>query len=180
MDKMNNLLTRSITGLIFAVSIIGSILISRYAFCALFLVFTILGLLEFYSLFSNETVKPQKYSGIIIGIILYLIIFFSPVDINSMFNIILLIPLLFPLFIAELFRKKEQPFANIAYTILGIIYIAVPFGILNLFYSHAPMQNGQTLSSSILNSQFSILIMFFGIIWIYDTFAYFTGSLIEA
>lgn len=164
---MNNLIIRSITGLIFVVLVIGSILISKYAFGILFLVFTILGLIEFYNLTTNESIKPQIFMGIVIGILVYLIIFSCTMDIKSMFNIYLFIPLIFSIFIAEVFRKKEQPFTNIAYTIAGIIYIAFPFGLLNLFYSQTIYETKYP----------EILIMLFSLIWIYDTFAYFTGSL---
>ncbi len=168
MGKLNNLIIRSITGLVIVTLIIGSVFINRYAFGLLFLVFSILGLIEFYDLIANENTKPQKHLGTAIGIIVYLLIFSCTVNIKSVFNIYIIIPILFTIFIAELFRKKEQPFVNIAYTITGIIYIAVPLGLLNLFYS-------QTINSSRYPE---ILLMLFSIIWIYDTFAYFTGSLI--
>jgi phosphatidate cytidylyltransferase len=34
--------------------------------------------------------------------------------------------------IAELYRKKQQPFMNIAFTLLGVLYVAVPFTLLIL------------------------------------------------
>ncbi|MDP4267232.1 MAG: phosphatidate cytidylyltransferase [Bacteroidota bacterium] len=156
---MKNLLIRSLTGIIFVVAILGSLLFNRYIFLFLFFVFTIAGLLEFYSLSEKTGAKPQKVMGILTGIIVY--------SINAIINVfgdmewlLTIIPFVFSIFIFELYRKSERPFNNIAYTLLGIIYVAVPFSFMT-YYTNVIFKY--------------ILLGFFILIWTNDTFAYLTG-----
>ncbi len=85
---------------------------------------------------------------------------------------ILLIPLIFSVFIVELYRKKTQPFGNIAYTILSLIYIALPLSLLNFMV----MQSGENKSDVIFTPQ--ILLGFLYLMWASDTGAYISGSLL--
>jgi phosphatidate cytidylyltransferase len=73
------------------------------------------------------------------------------------------------LFVAELYRNKtlEMPFRNIAYTTIGVIYISVPFALLNFFVY--PKELGYTYEPNILLS-----LLFF--IWASDSGAYLIGS----
>jgi phosphatidate cytidylyltransferase len=68
-------------------------------------------------------------------------------------------------FIYEMFRKNDNPFENIAITLLGIIYIAVP---ISLFWPIAYRENIYQYNSSLIFG-------FFIIIWTYDSFAYLSG-----
>jgi phosphatidate cytidylyltransferase len=77
----------------------------------------------------------------------------------------LMLVLLFLLFIVELFRKQESPFTNIAYSILGIMWIVLPFTLVNHFHL-------------ILSEWRFLLLSVFIIIWLYDTLAYCVGMLI--
>jgi phosphatidate cytidylyltransferase len=78
--------------------------------------------------------------------------------------LLLLLPLVSIIFIAELYRFKKSPFENIAMTLVGVLYIAMPFGLLNFFY----------LSGH--NYAFILLLGYFVILWINDTFAYLFGT----
>ena len=70
----------------------------------------------------------------------------------------------------ELFSGKSNSFDNIAYSILGILYIAVPFSLVNYLITF-PMNALKELHSPL------ILLGIFIIIWTNDSFAYVTGSL---
>jgi phosphatidate cytidylyltransferase len=74
------------------------------------------------------------------------------------------IPLAFLIFILELFRKKDSPFSNIATTLLGLFYVAVPFSLLH----HILSTNGMY--------SFEILFGCWFIIWSNDSGAYLAGS----
>jgi phosphatidate cytidylyltransferase len=70
---------------------------------------------------------------------------------------------LFLLFVIELFRKQEQPFTNIAYSVLGVVWIVLPFSLVNrISFMHA-------------DGKF-ILLAIFIFVWVYDTFAYCIGT----
>lgn len=166
---MKKITLRTITGLIFITIVIGSICWSVYSFMLIFLIISILGMYEFYKLSSQENIKPQILHGLILGAYLFISISLFAHKIIDFKFVLLSIPLSAFIFIAELYRKTEHPFTNIAYTLLGVFYIALPLALLNFFYS--PFQ---------ISGEFNthILLGFFIITWFTDTFAYLIGSVI--
>ncbi|MEI6123762.1 MAG: phosphatidate cytidylyltransferase [Bacteroidota bacterium] len=166
---MKNIWTRTITGSVFIIIIIGSILLSVYTFVAVFLLVTVLGQLEFYKLYTTDTTKPQRYFGVLAGIVMFLSIALYAHHLAGFGIILINIPVLMLLFIFELYRKKEMPFTNVSITILGVLYIALSLALLNFLFS--PFQ---------LRGEFHthFLIAFFTITWVVDTAAYLVGMAI--
>jgi phosphatidate cytidylyltransferase len=167
---MNNFWARTITGLSMVFLIIASLWFSRWAFAAIFLVVTIMGLWEFYSVAGTGSFKPQRTTGTVLGTMWYL--FFTVttyrVDTGAGFLFAFaLFPLLFLPFVFELFRKTEQPLMNVALTVLGMIYIALPLSLLNAV---------NTVNQGTILGHFpAFLLGYFLITWIYDTGAYLVG-----
>lgn len=161
---MSNFLTRTITGTLFVIVLIGSILWNKYSFTLLFLLITLFGTWEFYKLSERGDNKPQKITGTILAGILFLSNASIPLGICNFSILIINIPLLFLIFIVELYLKANNPFRNIAFTILGIVYVALPFSLLN----HMVYQNNA------YDPQ--LLLGFLFIIWANDTGAYIFGS----
>jgi|AntAceMinimDraft_16_1070373.scaffolds.fasta_scaffold03360_4 phosphatidate cytidylyltransferase len=164
---LNNFVSRSITGVLFVAFIVGSIILNKYIFSSLFLIITILGLLEFYKLAEKDNIKPQKLTGILIACVFYIsnLLLSENFIENKIF--LINIPLLFLIFVAELYRKEKNSFTNIAYTLLGIIYIALPFSLLNYFFN-PKFITGET--------HINIILGFFLLVWTNDTAAYILGS----
>ncbi len=179
MDK--NLIQRIITGTIFIIVLVGCIMWNVWSMAGLFLLITILGLHEFYKLAEKAGAQPQKNYGLIFGALLIIIGFIQkgyPLPLLSL----IVLPLLFLPFFIELYRKKENPFANIGWTLLGIFYVALPF--LILIISFVP--EGFLLQpdkSQFLPSVWHVaydyrpLLTIFVLIWISDTMAYVCGRL---
>ncbi len=163
---MNNLTTRAITGAIYVILVVASILLSHYFFSIVFLAFVILGVAEFYNIIGKTEIKPQRFYGIMLSAIVFCATSYVSIF-NAHFELLLfLIPLFFIPFITELFRNKTNPIANLSSTFLGVIYIAVPISLLN-FIPNASFDSGIYHSG--------ILLGFFTLIWTNDTFAYLTG-----
>lgn len=165
--KVNNLLLRTLTGIVFVAAIIGSILLGRIAFSILFLVFNVLTLIEFYKLIdARPKTGIQFKTGIVGGSALFALT--SLVAMDYIYGKWLLALLLIPLFSItnELFSKHNKPFDNISKTLSGIIYISVPFALLNFFYNPSFITG---------NTHQNILLGFFLILWTYDSFAYLSG-----
>jgi len=99
----------------------------------LFLFITVIGLWEFYNLSMLSRAKPQIWYGIVLGAILFISNYLFASGYVNYKVFVLLIPLFVFVFIIELYREYKRPFKNIAYTYLGIIYIAIPFSLLNYF-----------------------------------------------
>lgn len=162
---LGNLATRSITGLIFGIVVIGSILWNPYVQTFVFSVFMVLGLIEFYRLFKGHSVvSVSKEIGIFIGIFIFSLLVGVSMKLLPLVSISVIFPLFFTLILNELWKKKEHPIINISVLVFGIIYIVLPFYLsidLNLrSTSYLPTVAG----------------MFF-LIWTNDSFAYFSGRL---
>ncbi|MBX9889813.1 MAG: phosphatidate cytidylyltransferase, partial [Amoebophilaceae bacterium] len=92
-----------------------------------------LSMLEFYKLIKRIQITPMRIYGIGIGLLFYTISFayylhknFSPMIWYSY------VPLLILIYIAALYRQhSSNPFLDIAATLLGVLYIAIPFSMLH-------------------------------------------------
>jgi phosphatidate cytidylyltransferase len=160
---VNNFFKRTLTAGAFVFVLLTATWYSQVSFISLFLIVTILGLWEFYTLSEKSGNKPMKIVGTAAGAILFLSNAFSVMQ-DQKAILLINIPILFFIFIFELFSKKENPFGNIAFTLLGIFYVALPFSLLN----HVLTLNG--------NYNFEILFGCWFILWSNDTGAYLAGS----
>ncbi len=175
---MKNFFTRTLTSGAFVAVLLGCTFYSQISFSILFFIITVLGLWEFYSLVEKGGSFPQKIMGTIYGSVLFIgnvLVYYAykKSDFQSRHpglliqSLILFIFLfIFLIFIFELFRKKENPFGNIGFTFLGIIYVALPFSLLNYI--------------NVFSGTYSYTILFgvFFILWSNDAGAYIVGSLL--
>lgn len=166
---MNNLATRSLTAVFFVIIMVGSALLGQTVFSVLLFSITILSLNEFISIVSNDKVQPALWPTIVAGGITYVAFATNAMGIVSAQGLLAVLPVVFLLFVIELWRNKKNPFTNVAMSLLGITYIAVPFGL--LMYLFDPL----VLSGPL---HYGVVLGFLLIIWLNDTGAYFVGSLI--
>jgi phosphatidate cytidylyltransferase len=169
---LNNFTTRTLSGAVFVILVIGSVLLHPYVFVVVFWAIAMLGLHEFLSIVSKDDSKKPGILPYLVGSYGYLTIALVAHHLLIPYNIILVlltIPLVSLLFIKELYSGNEKPFTRVAKSLLGILYVCIPLALLNfLFYP----------SLADLKAEKSILISLFCLIWINDTFAYLTGILI--
>ncbi len=167
-SDLKEIYIRTLTGIVFLIIVIGSILLDPLAFLLVFSIFNFIGLKEFHKLagFSNKPSSKATPEYYIFGILIYFIIGLSGIGyIDVRFSAVIFV-ILFIQIAIELYRKNPQ-WKNITILITGYIYIAVPFGLMNsLFFTGA-----------IDKSQSGILIGMFVLIWTSDVFAYLTGSM---
>jgi phosphatidate cytidylyltransferase len=163
------MLTRAITGLLFILTIMAGVYFNSIITLCLFTLIIVLGIDEFYSLVKkSKTIQPIKFWGILTGLVSIITIGLTIFKIVQFKIIFIPILMIFTLFLIELYRKRENPFINIAYTILGIIYILVPFAMLY----HLGFYTGNSFNE---NYSFQIILGFFLMLWTNDTGAYLAG-----
>lgn len=161
---MSNLVQRTITGVIFLVIVVGAIAVSKLSFFILFELIIIGAMYEFYTLAEKKKFNPLKIYGIVIGALFFAANYFF---VNKMVGVqvfLSIIPIVISVFIIELYRKSEYVFVNIAFTFLGIIYIAVPFSLTNYI-----------VFTDDLNYTSQLLLGFLFLTWSFDTLAYVFG-----
>lgn len=166
---MNNLQKRILTSIVYVVVLVGSIMLGEITSILFFSIVIVLSQLEFYRFFDKGEVSTQKILGIIGSLILFGTSAANKLIAWNHYWIFVLIPFLFLFFILELYRSKSQPIQNIAYSLLGIIYIAVPF---TLLYQSAYF-DGTYFSTDF---HYEILLAYFFVLWANDTGAYFVGT----
>jgi phosphatidate cytidylyltransferase len=164
--KFSNLPQRIATGMLGAAGIIFGIVYSEWTYLLIFFIICVLSLWEFYKLSGLDGMIPQKTFGTICGLTIFFLSFFIERGSISYRYYFVFFPLLSCVYMIKLYKKFERkPFTNIAFTFLGIFYIAVPLALLHI----AAFENG------VYN--FEIIFGCLFILWATDTGAYFAGSL---
>ena len=161
---MHKIKTRAASGAVFAAIMLSAIYWGEYTFAAWMLFVICVALWEFYHIARKLSICPQRITGFAMTAVLY-----ASCCLNS-FGILdnahtrallwLLIPLGAAAFVAELYRRRAQPFVNIAYTFLGVIYVALPLSLMPLVFAG----EGR-----------NFIFCYFILLWANDTFAYLVG-----
>ncbi len=163
---MNNFSKRTLSGLLFVILIVSSILISPVSFIIVFGIIVFITSYEFYGFKQDVFSKSDRivFSGVAVVVFLFAFIIASG-EHNTLF-VILLVPIFLVVDFLFLMKDRTRLLPKLSYGITGWVYIAIPFSILNFIAYHF---NDQDFSSL-------FLVSLFGIIWINDTFAYLAGK----
>ena len=174
---MKNFIVRTITGIIFVAAIVASFLRPE-AMVLLFSIVTGLTIWEFTGLVNgnvNVNVNVNRFISTAAGVyFFYAMTYFCSDLYGGSAKSVVFIPYLVTiiyLLVAELYLKQEDPIADWAYTMLSQMYIALPFSLLNVLAFTATPQGTVNFNTLLPLSVFVFL-------WINDTGAYCTGSLI--
>lgn len=160
---MSNILQRIITGSLFVCLIIGALWIGGFAVIITMGLFLLLGLFEYFNLFrNNNKIELNTNLNSIVLISIYFVIVFSTSKIENINFIVLTLPILFLLILIELWRKKENPIINIGVSVLGFIYLIIPFSIIVILSYQSSHESPYVIGMLLL-------------IWTNDTFAYLSG-----
>ncbi len=169
---MKNVLTRSLTGILYVAIIVGAVFAGSWWFWALTVLFGILGVNEFNRMTNKNFVSNTTTMLDLIGTVL-LITAAAPMfwTANQIFPDTQSIGLfalgyfiyLITRFIIQLYMHDGNPLSHLAHSILGQVYIAVPLAMLGLMYT-------------IIGKHLTLAM--FILIWLSDTGAFCVGSLI--
>jgi phosphatidate cytidylyltransferase len=162
---MSNILQRAITGALFVVLIIASILFGSYTTVGVFSAFLMLGLIEYFKLFKENKIVQLKWGmPVLVSILIYSLLLsslFFKVDTKLVGALI--IPILLLLMMTELWRKKTNPLVNLGIQLFGFFYLVIPFFLTVYIRSKDNEFGGYTL------------VGMYVLIWSNDTFAYLSG-----
>lgn len=180
MAAISNFWQRILTGSLFLLIMIGSIVLSFQSFYLLFGVVLVFATHEYLKI-THHFSSPTKGLLFTINILSYLLVgstLLMELGSDPMYRLIknitvsvlqFVLTLVFPVIIivVELLQKKPKPFENIAYSVLGYIYIAIPFILLVQMAYHR-----------VWGYNYQLILAYFLLLWITDSFAYVWGKLL--
>lgn len=167
---LNNLVVRTLSGIVIAVIIIAAIVISKWTLLALSVVITVGAMHEFQKL-ANKHTSPLNILPIAGGVIFVIGFFLYYYDVLELKYILLLLIFIVTIPVLELFRKKPNPLENIAVSFMGLIYIGLPMALLNCMGSVVD-------TSGEMGYNYLYPLGFTFLIWMNDVGAYMIGSTI--
>jgi len=164
MEKITNeFLKRSISAVVYVLLVVASLFISPVTFVIVFAFFMSMCIYEFHKITNQQPeVNVPRWLSMGISLLLFLISFFyfSGRAFLPIFSYYII--LIFWMFIRELFLKNPNPVHNWAYFLLGQVWIALPFSLLNFivyFNNYQPL----------------LILSIFILVWMNDTGAYLIG-----
>lgn len=171
-DKMKNFITRAITGVLF-VAIMVAGFVQPLTMILLFALITGLALWEYTGLVNQvENVTVNRFISTVAGV--YFFIAVAGINSGYIQTNAVFVPYLLTvvyLFISELYARNTNAINDWAYTMLGQMYIALPLAMINvLAFRQSP--------DGLITYNFLLPLSVFVFLWINDTGAYCTGSLI--
>lgn len=158
--KGKNLGLRTVSGAVLGIVVVGAALLSKWAFAAV-AAFVTAGAMEelFRMVRTSGKAEPQNLLAMALGVALVV----ECTSTCSPLAILSLVPFFALVFVVELFRGKTQPLENIATSLCGLIYVAVPMALLMMVgFVGSEWEPARVLA-----------IIF--VVWINDIFAYLVG-----
>ncbi len=177
-DKLKNLIVRTISGIVLLGIVIGAITAGYWGYVALLMLIAGVGVWEFYKLAEARGAEPQRLYGLVATLLIIATsatipthIFIGlemPTNLQRLTHLLIVVALAtIPFsFAIEVFRNRQTPMANIAATIAGITYLALPLSMM-CFISCL-------LNTNVEWNGYAILFFIF-LIWGNDVFAYLAG-----
>lgn len=140
-DKLKNFLVRTASGAVLLGIVLAAIFSGVWGYGALLLFITVVGVWEFYGLARAKGSEPQRCMGMLMSIVLFFAGFVPSLYIYNVIDneellvdgLLLLMHcaiLLVLTFVIEVFRNRKTPIYNIATTIMGTLYVALPMATL--------------------------------------------------
>ena len=168
-DKMKNLITRSITGVIFVAAIVVCFMRPE-AMIFLFALVTGLTVWEYTGIVNGlENVSVNRFLSTVAAVYFFLgMAGFCSGIVPALVFVPYLLTVVY-MFISELYTKAPNPINNWAYTMLSQMYIALPLSMVNVLAFREVMDGVVYV--------YLLPLSIFIFLWTNDTGAYLSGSL---
>ena len=161
---MNNFIKRTISGIGFAAVMLAAFLTNEYVYGVVMLLSLVIMMKEFLTMTCGNNYTYSQVLSILSGAVLFTLIFmYKAFDFPGRLVILAFVPV-FLLMINSLYLKDKSRFDKFANLYTALLYIAVPWSLLNFaVFNSAGEFNG------------ILLLCFFCIIWGTDVGAYIFG-----
>ena len=173
-DKLRNFIVRTLSGAVLLLVILGALCFGYYGYLALLLLVTMVGVWEFYNLSKAKGYEPQRGWGLVLSLFVYLtgaalgsgIVGSNEGLTLSVFMLCAVLLLVGVVFFAEVFRNRTTPIANVATTLTGAFYVALPMALMAV----VPL-----LFTNMGEWKALYFLFYLFLVWGNDVFAYLAG-----
>ncbi len=169
---MNNFIVRAVTGILF-VAVMVTCFLKPMAMIALFILITGMTIWEFTGLVNErEGISVNRFICTVAGVFLFIAIagFCWGIVPSSVF-IPYLLTIVY-LFVSGLYTRNEDPVNDWAYSMMSQMYIALPLSCISILAFRGITPTGEVTYNLLLP------LSIFVFLWMNDTGAYITGSLL--
>ena len=177
---MNNFIVRTLTGVAFVAVLVASIVYNPFSFGALFAVVSALSTMEFCNIVNKQAgVQTNVFISILASLLLFFAIFAYSCGYA---NAVLLMPssvflpyllTIIYLLVSQLYSGRENALASWAFTMMGQLYVALPFALLNCI-AFVPYPQSSMGTAYIFMYPLAVFLF----LWSSDSGAYCVGSLL--
>jgi len=120
-----NFLVRTLSGAGLLVIVLGAVLWSPFSMLVLMAVLMAGSLTEFFRIARLKGARPLVAYPVVIGLSALTLAFAVQTGRCPAPAFALLLPMIFALFVAELYRRHENPLGNVCWELGGLVYIAL-------------------------------------------------------
>lgn len=161
---MNNFVKRTLSGIGFVAVMIAALLTNKFVFGGVMLLSLVFMMREFLKMTCGNDYRYSQMLSILAGVILFTLTFmYKGLGLPGRIVILAIVPV-FGLMVNSLYVKDKRRFDKFANLYTAILYVAVPWSILNFAVFNAEYQFSGLL-----------LLCFFVIVWGSDVGAYIFG-----
>ena len=129
---MNNVATRTVSGIAFIIVMLACLMFNKYLFAGLMVFIMSVMLLEFYNITMGHSYTFSKVLAIIAGVFLFGIMFAaSSYHIPMRLIALAMIPV-FIVMINSLYVKDKEEYGKFSNIYTGLLYIAIPIALGNV------------------------------------------------
>lgn len=172
-SKLKNLIVRTVSGVLFVAIMVAGIVGNARSFALLFTLITTLSVWEFTTLMNQrEDITINRFIATAAGGYLFLAMLGFCSGLTPPIVFIPYLLTIIYLLVSELYLQQPNPISDWAHTMLAQIYVALPFGCLNVLAFQTDSVSGQTMYNWLLPMSL------FAFLWLNDTGAYCVGSLL--
>lgn len=166
---MSALLQRIVTGVLLVAIISFAIVLNVYSYIFLIGLINLLAVAEFYRIQNAYTRFPRWLYGLLLSAVVYSVVILAALYLLSWKFLLIVIPIVFMMFMTELFQHRPNSFAGIALLLFAVSWITIP---LTLFTLTAFLIPGSG------DYEAAIPLGCFILLWLHDSSAFIGGTLI--
>ena len=164
--KASNFAVRTVAGAVFGIVMVGSLLLDKVLFGAVFMAIMLFGMQEFFKASAPDSMHLQKRLALLTAAAAFMLVYcHCAYGIDTRWFVLLFVPLI-SIPVSCIFGKDHSRYGDLASIYSALLYISLPVSLTPCIAFRGGCFDG------------TLLLSFFIIIWVSDVGAYCVGTLL--